>query len=222
MVKKIVIFAAIGIIAGTAIIQAQNIRKHIVLEWDIQPLVEDEKEYIHFSGATYQEDFGLLPLYHHFFTENSPAKTGSVTISNAVFIPMALEELLTEDEKALIADTLYYTVRHFHELRKSNLSVTLLPFRKNPETDKIERLFCADISIDFYDSPILLKSVATDEFPVTSPLSEGDCYKIRIEKNGVYRITGKDLKNMGMDIASVNPKNLKIYGMTGGVLPELQ
>ena len=60
-----------------------------------------------------------------------------------------------------------------------------------------------------------------DEFPAKSPLSEGDCYKIRIDKTGIFKITGKDLKNMGMDVASVNPKNLKMYGMTGGVLPEM-
>ena len=58
-------------------------------------------------------------------------------------------------------------------------------------------------------------------FPVQSPLSEGDCYKIRIDKTGVFKITGKNLKDMGVNIASVNPKNLKIYGMTGGVLPEM-
>jgi len=221
MGKKVLFFVIIGIVAGVAMTQAQNIRKSVALEWQDRPYVEAEKEYIYFSGATYQDDFGSLPLCQYLFTDNSPNKTGSVTISNAIFIPMQLEYLLTEEEKSLIADTLYYTTQNIPELRRSNLVVTLLPFRKNDKTGAIERLYCADISVDFYDDKRGTTNSFIDEFPVKSPLAEGDCYKIRIDKTGVFKITGKDLKNMGMDIASVNPKNLKMYGMTGGVLPEI-
>ena len=220
MIKKIALFVVIGMVAGATAIHAQNIRQHIALEWKNQPYLEDEKEYIYFSEATYQSDFGALPIFHHLFTENTAGKTGVVSISNAVYIPMALEYLLNEDEKALIPDTLYYTVQNIPELRKSNLSLTILPFRKNSENGKIERLFCANITVDFSDSAVPL-NVMTNEFPTKSPLAEGDCYKIRVDKTGVFKITGKDLKGMGMDIASVNPKNLKIYGMTGGILPEM-
>jgi len=30
------------------------------------------------------------------------------------------------------------------------------------------------------------------DFPAKSPLAEGDCYKIRIDKTGIFKITGKD------------------------------
>ena len=205
----------------TVSVYAQNIQKTIAFEWKNQPFIVEEKEHIYFYGATYQEDFGSLPLYNELFTENVARKIGTVTITNAIFIPMVLEYLITEEEKTLIPDTLYYTVQHFSELRRSNLAVTLLPFRKNSETGKIERLYCADISVDFSNSDAHRGNDSLFQFPTKSSLAEGDCFKIRVDKTGVFRVTGKDLKNMGMDIASVNPKHLKVFGMTGGVLPEM-
>lgn len=54
----------------------------------------------------------------------------------------------------------------------------------------------------------------------SSVLSTGDWYKIEVEKTGVYRISFDLLKKMGIDPARVNPKNIKLFGRTGGMLPQ--
>lgn len=53
-----------------------------------------------------------------------------------------------------------------------------------------------------------------------SILSSGSWYKIRIDQNGVYKISGSDLSAMGMNISLIDPANLRIYGNSSGVLPE--
>ena len=57
----------------------------------------------------------------------------------------------------------------------------------------------------------------------TSVLSEGDVYKFAVEKEGVYRLTYDFLKNkLGIsNLDNINPRNIKLYGNGGGMLPTL-
>ncbi|HEU5146712.1 MAG TPA: type IX secretion system sortase PorU, partial [Chryseosolibacter sp.] len=54
----------------------------------------------------------------------------------------------------------------------------------------------------------------------SSVLASGDWYKLSVEKAGVYRISFDLLKKMGIDPTKINPRNIKIYGRTGGMLPQ--
>ncbi len=53
-----------------------------------------------------------------------------------------------------------------------------------------------------------------------SALSEGSCFKLAISKNGVYKIDYNMLKKMGINPGNINPLNIKIYGNSGGMLPQ--
>lgn len=53
-----------------------------------------------------------------------------------------------------------------------------------------------------------------------SVLASGNWYKIAVEGDGVYKISYNFLKNMGVDPAKINPKNIRIYGNPGGMLPQ--
>ncbi|OFX29275.1 MAG: hypothetical protein A2X08_13580 [Bacteroidetes bacterium GWA2_32_17] len=54
-----------------------------------------------------------------------------------------------------------------------------------------------------------------------SILLSGNWYKIAVGETGIYKITYNDLINMGVDVNSINPKNIRIYGNGAGMLPEL-
>ncbi|HEY9488993.1 MAG TPA: hypothetical protein VIQ51_11705, partial [Chryseosolibacter sp.] len=51
-------------------------------------------------------------------------------------------------------------------------------------------------------------------------MNTGDWYKFSVEKTGVYRISYDHLKKNGVDVTKVNPKNIKIFGREGGMLPQ--
>ena len=55
----------------------------------------------------------------------------------------------------------------------------------------------------------------------SSVLSTGTWYKINITQTGIHRITYADLVALGMDPASVNPADLRVYGNGGAMLPEM-
>lgn len=53
-----------------------------------------------------------------------------------------------------------------------------------------------------------------------NPLKSGNFYKIKIDQSGVFKITTKFLRDNGINPSTVNPKNFKIYGNGGLMLPE--
>ena len=54
----------------------------------------------------------------------------------------------------------------------------------------------------------------------TSVLQTGDWYRIGIVADGMYRITPAFLNSIGINAANIDPRNIRIYGNGGGMLPE--
>ncbi len=57
-------------------------------------------------------------------------------------------------------------------------------------------------------------------FAQNSILSNGNFVKIAISKTGIHKITFADLQTWGLNPASINPKNIRLYGNQGGMLPQ--
>lgn len=53
-----------------------------------------------------------------------------------------------------------------------------------------------------------------------SVLSEGQWFKLAVTESGIYRVDADLLSKMGIDIASVRPAGIRIYGNGGTMLPQ--
>ncbi len=53
-----------------------------------------------------------------------------------------------------------------------------------------------------------------------NPLKSGTFYKIKVDKSGIFKITKQFLQQNGINVTSINPKNFRIYGNGGVMLPE--
>ena len=53
-----------------------------------------------------------------------------------------------------------------------------------------------------------------------SVLGSGDWYKIGITQTGIHKIDATFLRNAGINTATLNPKNLRLYGNGGRMLPQ--
>lgn len=53
-----------------------------------------------------------------------------------------------------------------------------------------------------------------------SVLSEGQWVKMEFDEHGIYKIDRNTLSAMGFDINAIDPRNLAIYGIPGGMLPQ--
>lgn len=53
-----------------------------------------------------------------------------------------------------------------------------------------------------------------------SVLAQGDWYKVAVGQSGICRISYSYLQSIGVDMAALDPRNVKIFGNGGGMLPE--
>lgn len=54
----------------------------------------------------------------------------------------------------------------------------------------------------------------------SSVLSSGTWFKVTISKTGVYKVDYNQLRSAGMDVATIDPRTIKVYGNPGGMLPQ--
>ncbi len=64
-----------------------------------------------------------------------------------------------------------------------------------------------------------LHSLRDSIFATSSVFATGDWYQMRIDKNGVYKLTTEQLVAMGIDVANINANQIKVYGF-GGMIDE--
>jgi len=62
-------------------------------------------------------------------------------------------------------------------------------------------------------------SACTFSQAANSVLSSGSWFKVGVTAEGVYKLTYSDLQTLGLNVASIDPRNIRIYGNGGGMLP---
>lgn len=150
----------------------------------------------------------LEPVY-------SPDLEVRATLSDIVAVPLAENEMRLV-EKSAIDEAFGLDARIMQSRGDAYIRFTLNPVRSN--NGKLEKLVSANIEYKLTPKPAKQSTAMT---VTTSALSAGKFYKIAIPETGIYRITYSDLSGMGVDVANVNPRNMRIYHNGGGVLPEL-
>ncbi|MCC6600393.1 MAG: type IX secretion system sortase PorU [Crocinitomicaceae bacterium] len=97
------------------------------------------------------------------------------------------------------------------------LVVALLPIRE--KNGVLERLvsFSIEITIDSHASSGQQRTLT---FAENSVLKEGTWYKIAIARDGIYKIDRSFLSQLGIDVTTLNPQQINVYGNGGSLLPE--
>ena len=65
-----------------------------------------------------------------------------------------------------------------------------------------------------------LNKVSKSSSASVSVLATGKWYKIGLTKNGIYKLDKTFLTTLGIDVATIDPRNLKIYGNGGKLMSE--
>ena len=194
---------------------AQTVNRKI--EWTTpldaaMPGIKSQKA-LHFAGAVYDENnnpyfFELLPI------SGNPSIV-DVSILNPVYEELREKEWLHASEKLSSTATVTATVNT--RKKTAYASVTVIPFRKNPQTGSLERL----VSFSLQVSPVATaaRTQGIRVYSANSVLSSGRWYKVSVARNGIYKLDYSFLQSMGVDMSTLDPRNIRIYGNGGGMLP---
>ncbi|MBK5286051.1 MAG: type IX secretion system sortase PorU, partial [Bacteroidia bacterium] len=196
--------------------QKENALKKII--WQ-QPGKEYYSEnssvpFLRFEGAVYGEKY--MPLFSEKIKINSSTNSVSAELTDAHFLPLE-ETSLIEEFKNKISSGIEVSVRISYERKVPYAVIAFLPLRKNPSTGAYEKLVSFNISLSERNDVRQAKALPT--YTTTSVLSSGKWYKIGVPQNGVYKMNESFLKQLGINLANIDPRNIRIYGSGGGMLP---
>ena len=190
------------------------------LMWSEETLVypfenSDPVYVLRFEGGIYDEDHPTLPYFSERFRLESYGDFTAV-FTNTVF--ESFNKTPSPDDAAIPSDLQIAT-----EIEKDRLDyfgrVRFMPIRKVAE-GQYERLVSFELRLIFSPKAVSAKPRGGNTY--TSVLNDGDIYKFGVSQNGIYKLDFNFLKNeLGVPVENIDPRTIKIYGNSGGTLPEL-
>ncbi len=173
---------------------------------------DDSFKSLNFTGASF--DVNFLPRF--IVTEPISSNAGEIKAQLTNIVTESITDLSGIRNKDLISNNFEITSTITVKQKRYYASVSILPVRKNA-AGQFERLISFDISIQPSYSSARMNAAHT--FASSSVLSTGEWYKIAVIQTGVYKIDKQFLKSMHIETDGLDPRNIKIYGNGGGMLP---
>lgn len=167
-------------------------------------------------------------LENSFFDGNDFRVIHYFDVSKGVKWQLSVENVATTsikpiDKKAIadygleIPSDLDYVVRSVGERGNHKVAIEVFPYVKSGST-----VYRVDAVTFEKQSAPAFQMKTGHEFAENSVLrsGSGEWYKIRVQQDGVHRISYNFLRDIGIDIDNVNPAHINIYGNGFGKLPE--
>ncbi|RNC83447.1 MAG: T9SS C-terminal target domain-containing protein [Winogradskyella sp.] len=166
----------------------------------------------HFSYST---ETGLV--YFAEWKENSPINEASVALENVNYVPISRSEL-KDIELNTIPNNVNLKLSNINARGKKSVFLELQPIIKEGNSYKKVNSFTIS-----YNSQSVNRSANASSFRTisNSVLASGDWYRFYVDTTGVHRLSRDFISQLGVNVNSVDPRTIKIYGNGGAMLPYL-
>jgi hypothetical protein len=168
---------------------------------------------LYFTGAAYDEN--NVPFFKENVLLDGNIQTATIEIENAVYGKLDEAELIPA--KARIQPSPTAKVEIGLRKKKTYACISVPAIRKSA-TGQLEKLLSFDMKIN----PASFRTGSPDQLARTytqsSVLASGEWYKMGVTQTGVHKITYQNLKNLGLSVDQLDPRNLKVYGNGAGQL----
>ena len=191
---------------------------HIDLHWhSLQNFGNETKniKFLTFDDAIGSEKYTELPCYFQQVLLDADDQI-SVQLTNIHY--SVVEDSLKNTFTSLnILDTSFtVSTKTYSSSGNYTANIFIEAFRiKNQE---IQKLLSFDINYTIKQKN-KLQGIKGKIYASHSVLHEGEWYKVRISKNGIYKIDGSSLNAMGFG-SNISINDIKLFGNGGGMLPE--
>lgn len=173
---------------------------------------------LYFDGAVYTESMPDVPVFSDKMNFNGMGTSPAIRLVNTSF--QRLEDDVSRVRGIeLISDEIVINSTLSYERKTPYAVYSFVPLRKNPVSGQIEKLVSFSVELTESDNPAG-RSELKRSYATSSVLASGRWYKMAVTNTGVHRISYQDLQNIGIDPSAVDPRNIRIYGNGGGMLPE--
>ncbi len=176
---------------------------------------------IEYEGAQYDGQKNNLPfLVLSKITNYDQSAKASILIRKVVQVSEPHASVIKRYYKNYLNNTFQVIAVSGLSGRENMNPHRLIPFRL-AANDAVEELVGYDVSwqISANNNSQIMRQTAA--FKSQSVLSAGDWYKIATTKTGIYKLNKSFIESLGIDLSSVDPRNIQVYGNGGKMVPEL-
>ena len=168
------------------------------------------------ENMSYSDETGLVFFAN--WIEGRRIDENSVSLENVIYKSISKSELKDLD-MSKISSNLNFELKNVEARDKRSIYFQVNPIIKDNGTYKKITSFTVNYNFETLSN----KTANTSSFfnITNSVLANGDWYRFYVDTTGVYRIDRDFLNRLGVDVGSVNPRNIKIYGNGGKMLPYL-
>src|SRR6218665_1513059 len=186
----------------------------------ISQLEGENTKTLSFEGCqnTFADRF--LPRYYQRVTLRGNENEFSAVLTNTHFEQLTDAEALIVAANTTISNDIVIDTRVLSQKKQLYGMLSFIPIRKNASTGKFEKLVSFDVLTAPSYSSAKAGSRSTRSYASSSVLQSGKWYKISTASNGIYKISYSFLQGLGIDMSTINPQNLRLFGNGGGMLPE--
>lgn len=170
------------------------------------------------KDALYDLNRNNLPYY--FKTKMSPLSTkhvGKLKVISAVKLDAQTANVIKTNFGKFLTNDFQVTNRNGIAANETMSACEIVPFMINDIGEVMELV---DYTIVWEQQANAYRKANTNNFKSTSVLSSGKWYKIAITDDGVYKIDYAFLNSLGINVSTLDPKNIRIYGNGGVILQE--
>ncbi len=214
--RKIVLFF-VAMWSFTVSIEAQKIfEKTEKLNWRIKEIPQDNVS----SGLTsvlfcddcyLRKDKSKLPYKGYSIELPSDGEIlVNIEIINTIDSPIKTENIN-------VGNTIDYEYEIVDYRGSKITQIRVFPYYLNNE----QLTLAENYELEVLFRPSTLAQTRGNRNKSNSILADGDIYRLRVDQTGVVKIDKSFLDGMGIVTSNLDPKNIKIYGVRGGLVPEL-
>ncbi|QIX62127.1 type IX secretion system sortase PorU [Hymenobacter sp. BT18] len=104
--------------------------------------------------------------------------------------------------------------------RRPLTTITLAPLRRSA-TGQLEKLVSFTYAYTLDSAPSARQRAAARTYAPGSVLAQGQWFKIGVPETGIYKLDKATLRTLGLDVQTLDPRRLQLYGNATGQLPQL-
>lgn len=171
-----------------------------------------------FVGNSYSFDASNKSIFYVLnLSESGVFDEKSIQITNIVFEPLS-ESQLGDLSKERIPKNINVTIKNTESRDVMQSFLIVSPIIKDDFGFKRIKSFTYSVGYSNARNSQAYKTTTATGI-TNSVLSTGDWYQFYIEKSGVYKISKSFLQQLGLNVSAIDPRNIKIYGNGGRMLP---
>ncbi|MFT7330777.1 MAG: hypothetical protein ACI848_000845 [Roseivirga sp.] len=196
----------------------QSINKNIVLSWEENGTISTSRNN-KFNIPLIKNQFldeNLVPIYSDSWNIAENMTVESYEIKNVKYQILSSKESIKLKNKNL-SRKVNSSLKKATFRGESEVVLNITPIVKEGSIFKKITSFDLEYKLKNESSARNLQSKKA----FNSVLSTGEWYKFSIDTTGVFRLDRSFLQSLGINVSSVDPRNIKIYGNGGQMLPFL-